>query len=366
MSPMPFARGFRWFFMRFCSERRVRYWFEKKSGGKNEMFQYKADISTCKKVIIFLPVEQDKFFVVLPLAVALSATRDNDSFMVVTDENNRYILRALNLEWKSLFYNSKTMLYGEEDFFEMEKKVQEQKWDLCIFLQENATLPYLYLARATRASYRMGMKQEFPFLNIALKNSSNSENIYTNRNFLYKTFQIDSKNTEQECIRTTQKNERQNYNSRLSSSNTILLNLEPPINGEPWAESEVFAICKAFQPGWRLITIAATAKQLEPYMKVMEELDMRSNPILLHSESIFSVLRQYPAIVTLNSLHAHLFLNLSNIKVLMLEQNADYEIPNNQRMLKFGRDGNFYSFSRLATDFLKEAPPPKQTPKAVK
>ena len=316
------------------------------------MFQYKPDISDCKKAIVFLPLEQDKFFVFLPFAMALAEKRSQDDFLIVTDETNRYILRAMGLEWVSLFYHGETMLYGEDDFFEMEKRIREQKWDLCLFLQDNTTLPYLYLARITQAPYRLGIKQEFPFLNITLKNSSNSESIYANRNFLYKTFSINSEKAQKESIQATQKNERQDFASRLSTSNTLLLNLEPPISGEPWQESEVFSISKAFQPRWRLITIAATNKQFEPYYKVMEELDMRSNPVFLHSESIFSVLRQYPAIITLNSLHSHLFLNLSNIKVLMLEQDEDYEMPNNQRMIKFGRAGNFYSFAKLATDFV--------------
>jgi len=341
--------------MRFRSPQGLRHWFEKKSGGESEMFQYKADISSCKKVIMFLPMEEDRFFAILPFAMTLSEKRDSNDFLVITDENNRYILRALGLERLALFYNSKNMLYGEADFFEMEKRVQDQRWDLCIFLQENTSLPFLYLARATRAPYRMGLKQDFPFLNITLQSSSYHEDIYASRNFLYKTFLIDPKKTEEECIRVTQKNEKFSSNSKLlSTSNTILLNLEPPINGAPWSENDVFTICKSFQPKWRLITIAATTKQLEPYAKVMEELEMRSNPVLLHSESIFSVLRQYPAIITMNSMHSHLLLNLSNIKILMLEQDDDYEIPNSQRMLKFRRDGNYYSFARLVADFLKE------------
>jgi hypothetical protein len=352
MSYLPFAKGFRWFFMRFRSKRSIRYWFEKKSGGVNEMFQYKTDALSSKRVVVFLPLEQDKFFVILPFAMELSSKRRPDDFLIVADESNRYILRALGLERISLLYNSKKMLYGEEDFFEMEKGVKEQKWDLCIFLQENAPLPYLYLARATSAPYRMGINQEFPFLNITFRSSANSENIYTSRNFLYKTFLMDPAEAEKKSIHATQKNEKLDFNSKLSTSNTLLFNLEPPIKGEPWAESEVYAICKAFQPRWRLIVIAATIQQLEPYAGVMEELDMRSNPVLLHSESIFSVLRQYPAVITLNSMHSHLFLNLSNIKMLMLEQEADYDIPNNKKMIKFGRDGNFYSFAKLASDFI--------------
>jgi len=350
-----FAKNIRWFFMRFFSERRIRLWFEKKSGGESEIFQYKADISNCEKIVIFLPSEQDKFFVLLPFALSLSIKRMPDNFLVIADEDNRPILRALDLERASLFY-SNPMLYGTADFFEIEKRIQERKWDLCLFLQEKATLPFLYLARATGAQYRMGVKQDFPFLNITLKNASYSDDIYANRNFLYKTFLIDPQKAENDCIRATQKNEKLNSTSKLSTANTILLNLEPPMNGEPWGESEVFAICKAFQPGWRLITIAATTAQLDMYSKVMEELDMRSNHVLLHSESIFSVLRQYPGIITLNSLHSRLFLHLSNIKVLMLEQEQDltYLVPDNQRMVKFSRFGNFYSFTKIASDFLRE------------
>jgi hypothetical protein len=352
-----FAKNIRWFFMRFFSERKIRLWFEKKSGGEPEIFQYKADISSCKKVVIFLPSEQDKFFVLLPFALSLSTKRMPDNFLVIADENNRPILRALDLERASLFYNKQTMLYGTSDFFEMEKRIQERKWDLCLFLQEKTTLPFLYLARATGTPYRMGVKQDFPFLNITLKNASYSDDIYANRSFLYKTFLIDPQKAEADSIRATQKNEKLNSTSKLSTANTILLNLEPPINGDPWAESEVFAICKAFQPGWRLITIAATTAQLDLYSKVMEELDMRSNHVLLHSESIFSVLRQYPGIITLNSPHSHLFLNLSNIKVLMIEQEQElgYTVPNNQRMVKYSRNGNFYSFTKLASDFLRES-----------
>jgi len=358
MSSSVFAKNIRWFFMRFFSERYIRHWFEIKSGGEPEIFQYKSNISSCEKVVIFLPSEQDRFFVLLPLALSLSVKRMPDNFLVIADEDNRPILRALDLERASLFYNNKTMLYGTSDFFEMEKRIQERRWDLCLFLQEKTTLPFLYLARATGAPFRMGLKQDFPFLNITLKNASyNSDDIYANRNFLYKTFLIDSKKAEQDSIHATQKNEKLNSISKLSTANTVLLNLEPPISGEPWSESEVFAICKAFQPGWRLITIAATTSQLELYSKVIEELDMRSNHVLLHSESIFSVLRQYPGIITLNSTHSHLFLNLTNIKVLMIEQDYDqiYTVPNNQRMVKFSRTGNFYSLAKLASDFLRES-----------
>ena len=352
-----FAKNIRWFFMRFFSERHIRLWFEKKSGGESEIFQYKADISTCQKIVVFLPAEQDKFFVLLPLAQSLSIKRMPDNFLIIAAEDNRPILRALDLERASLFYSGKTMLYGTADFFEIEKRIQERRWDLCLFLQEKTTLPFLYLARATGAPYRMGVKQDFPFLNITLKNASYSDDdIYANRNFLYKTFSIDSQKAENDSIRATQKNEKLNSTSKLSTANTILLNLEPPISGEPWAESEVFAICKAYQPGWRLIAIAATTAQLEMYSKVMEELDMRSNHVLLHSESIFSVLRQYPGIITLNSIHSHLFLNLSNIKVLMIEneQEQSYIVPNNQRMMKFSRTGNFYSLAKQTSDFLRE------------
>jgi len=351
-----FAKSIRWFFMRFYSERKIRLWFEKKSGGEPEIFQYKADISTCEKIVIFLPSEQDRFFVLLPFALSLSIKRMPDNFLIIADENNRPILRAVDLERASLFYSNQTMLYGTSDFFELEKRIQERRWDLCLFLQEKTTLPFLYLARITGATYRMGVKQDFPFLNITLKNASYSDDIYANRNFLYKTFSIDAKKAESDSIHATQKNERLNSISKLSTANTILFNLEPPINGEPWAESEVFAICKAFQPGWRLIAIAATTAQMDLYSKVMEELDMRSNHVLLHSESIFSLLRQYPGIITLNSMHSHLFLNLSNIKVLLIEQEQDlgYVVPNNQRMVKFSRSGNFYSFAKLASDFLKE------------
>jgi len=351
-----FAKNIRWFFMRFFSERHIRLWFEKKSGGEPEIFQYKADISSCEKIVIFLPSEQDKFFVLLPFAQSLSIKRMPDNFLIISDENNRPILRAMDLERASLFYSSQTMLYGTSDFFEIEKRIQERRWDLCIFLQEKATLPFLYLARTTGAPYRMGLKQDFPFLNITLKNASYSDDIYANRNFLYKTFSIDIQKAEKDSIHATQKNEKLNSTSRLSTANTVLLNLEPPIEGEPWSESEVIALCKAFQPGWRLIAIAATTAQLDMYSKAMEELDMRSNHVLLHSESVFSLLRQYPGIITLNSLHSHLFLNLSNIKVLMLEYEGDqsYLVPSNPRMVKFSRNGNFYSLAKLASDFLKE------------
>lgn len=338
--------------MRFFSEKFIRNWFEKKSGGKNEMFQYKADISDCKRIIVFLPIEQDNLFVMLPFVKALSEKRSTNDFLIFTDESNRHILRALNLENVSLFCKASTMLYGEADFSELEKKLQEQKWDLCIFLPENAPLPYLYMARATRANYRLGVKKEFPYLNITLQSSPFDENIYTIRKLFYKTFKIDSKKAEENAILITQKNEKQKTDMELKTSNTILLNLESPINGEPLNEDEIRTIFKVFQGHYRLLAIAATAECLESYSKVMEELDMRSNHIHLHSESIFSVLRQYPAIITLNSLHFNLFLNLSNIKIILLE-NKDTEVPNNQHMLKFNRDGNFYSLSDLAIDFLK-------------
>jgi hypothetical protein len=353
MSSSPFIKSFRWFFMRFFSETSIRRWFEEKSGGENEMFLYKADSSSYKKIVIFLPFEQNKLFAILPFALALFEKRGAANFLTVTDENNRYILRALHLEHASLFYNSGNMLYGDAEFFDIERRLQEQSWDLCIFLQENAPLPFLYLARATRASHRMGVKTNFPFLNITLQSSSESDSIYANRSFLYKTFRIDSQKAEEESIHTTQKNERLSDRTKLSTSNTILLNLEPPINGEPWTESEISMIYRAFQPSWRLIAISARPELLDPYSKIMEELDMRSNPVFLHSESIFSILRQYPAVVTLNSIHSHMFLNLSRIKVIMLEQSQDAELPKSSRIMKFAREGNFYSLSKLIADFMK-------------
>ena len=340
--------------MRFRSEHYIRLWFEKKSGGKNSMFKYNADASSYKRVVIFLPVELEKFFAFLPFARAMFEKLGSDNFLAVTEEKNRYILRALNLELASIFYKKEKMLYGSPEFIEMEKRLQEQRWSLCLFLHEKAELPYLYLARITRAPYRMGMSQEFPFLNITLQSSYGNSSIYASRNFLYKTFNIDHEKAEACSIRATQKNERlASGHSKLSTSNTILINLEPPIQGEPWSEFEISMIYKAFQPTWRLIAITAYPEQFEPYNKIMDELDMRSNPVLLHSESIFSVLRQYPAIITFNSVHSHMFLNLSLIKVLMLEQTNDAEFPNSKRLLKFGREGNFYSLSKLIADFIK-------------
>ncbi|MCL2102038.1 MAG: hypothetical protein FWH22_10045, partial [Fibromonadales bacterium] len=293
MSSLPFVKKLRWFFMRFRSERSIRCWFEKKSGGENEMFRYSGDISNYKRIAVFLPTEQDKFYAILPFVLALFEKRGRDNFLAITDESNRYVLRALYLEHVSLFYNKEAMLYGDPEFFEMEKRLQEQKWDLCLFLQENAELPYLYLARITRAPYRMGIYPDFPFLNIALQNSSRNDSIYANRNFLYKSFLIDSEKAENESVLATQKNEKMIGSQKLSTSNTLLLNLEPPVDGEPWEENEISMICRAFQPTWRMIAIAACPKRLELYSQIMEELDIRSNPVLLHSESIFSVLRQY-------------------------------------------------------------------------
>jgi len=345
--------------MRFFSDKQLRLWFEKKSGGENEMFQYRSDIPNSRRVIVFLPTELDKLFVILPLAIEFSEKRKADEVLILTDENNRYVLRALNLEHVSLFYKGQFMVYGEGHFFEVERRIQEQRWDLCLFLQENAQLPYLYLAKATRATYRVGVKPEFPFLNIALQSQANNSSIYATRTFLYKMLSIDPKKAEKDTVHITQKNERLGSTSKLSTSNAILFNLEPPISGEPWTESEIFMICKSFRPDWRLITIAATTEQFEPYAKVMEELEIRSNPVLLHSESIFSVLRQYPAVITLNSMHSHLFLNLSNIKVLMLEQKEDLDIPNNKMILKFSREGNYYSFAKTVGSFIVKEPDAK-------
>ncbi|GHV15152.1 hypothetical protein AGMMS49938_12670 [Fibrobacterales bacterium] len=336
------------------------------------MFHYKANLSDCKKVVLFLPCEQENLFVFLPLALSLAEKRGQDDFLILTDENNRHILRAIDLENKSIFYNSENLLYGEPVFFELERRIKEQKWEVCLFLQEQTTLPYLYLAKVTDAPYRLGIKQEFPFLNIALQTAEANPTAYDYRNFLYKTFAINSVVAQEHAIHATLKNEKNSGDyAHLSTSNTLLLNLEPPTNGEPWTAEEISTLYKSLQPQFRLIAIADTSERLDNYQKILEDLDMRSSPVLLHSESVFSILRQYPAIITLNSPHTHLFFNLSFVHIIMLNSFGDSfsgfssseptNAKNSNRLLKFARNGNFYSLTDMIKSSLKPTVPPPET-----
>lgn len=166
MKPSPYFKdSFRYFFKRFCSERRLAKWFLKRSGGESPAFVCPADFAEFKRTLVFLPSD------------AGEAKRILEFFRPLWNKEN-----ALGVAWtkiqepllhfknpaKMIFLGELDFRFGERLFEDARREVLEFAPDLCLYFAE-PFLPALYLARVSGAVCRVGFSAEefYPFLNVS-------------------------------------------------------------------------------------------------------------------------------------------------------------------------------------------------------
>ena len=353
-----FADKFRYYPLRLYPQSWLRRWFIKRSGPESGVFSYNPNLAQCQKVLLFLPEQDGALFVLLPLVLEVAAGKTPDSLLIITDERHRHLLRAIGLESYSHFTSPIGMRYGESEFHSVIRRIQSHEWDLCLFFKRHFILTHLFLAKVSAATYRLGIgcEEQFPFLNISLR-PANPQSPYSLRTLLYQQFHIDAKETASHALQAAQ----HKYSTHaepvhLSSSNVLLLNLEPPIESEPWQPEEIRRLCEAFASKFRLLALVSDPKQLSPYASILESLQIRTAPVPTTSGALFDMLRQYKGVLTLNSPHAHLFINLSPTRVIILdsENESNWAPPAEPQLKRFERKTDPYALAQSVATFMNE------------
>lgn len=316
-----FADQLRYAPFRFMPLAWVRHWFLKKAGAESGVFSYHPHLGECKRVLVFLPDDDYELFVMLPLILAVVQGKSTEDLFLVTEEKHRHLLKALGLDGKCHFGTPRGMRYGESEFSQVVNRLTSQEWDLCLFLRKDFPLNSLYLAKCSNATYRMGVgcESQYPFLNISLRPLDTTP--YHLRTLLYQQFRFDPDTAAKNALKVGKhRTSAQAEPVHLSSSNVLLLNLEPPRQGSPWSSDELRRVCEALSKQFRLLALVSDPSQISPYSDLLESLQVRTAPVPATSGALFDLLRQYKGVLTLDTPHAHLFVNLSEAQVCLLQE----------------------------------------------
>jgi hypothetical protein len=197
---------------------------------------------------------------------------------------------------------------------------------LCLFLPSSFPLQLLFLAKATGATYRIGVgcEAEFPFLNISLR--PDALGAYGLRSFLCKQFAIPEATAVLDA-RHAGKPISAHEAKPLASSSMLLLSLDPPVEGEPWSADELRMVSQGLMGKHRLLALASDPKTLSRYQNLLETLEIRTAPISAVSGTLLEALWQYGGIVSLNAPNVHLFLNFSQARVFLVSETPESELP---------------------------------------
>lgn len=352
-----FADQFRFYPMRLFSQSWLRRWFLKRSGPESGPFDYRPDLTRCKRVLLLLPEQDAPLFVLLPLVLEIAAGKTSEELLILTEERHRHLLRAIGLESFAHFGSGKGMRYGESEFESVSRRIQAQPWDLCLYLRREFVLTDLFLAKISMATYRIGVVCEsaFPFLNISLR-PSNVESAYALRTLLYQQFRLDSESIAHHALDAGKRRSVAAHSEpvHLSSSNVLLLNLEVPLEGERWSVDEVTRLCEALASKFRILALASDPAQLAPYSAALESLQVRIAPVPSTSGALFDMLRQYKGVLTLNTAHAHLFMNLSSVRVVLLNGRSEspWYPPAEPQLRICARNEDFHTLAQSVAAFM--------------
>lgn len=352
-----FADQFRYTPLRLFPQSWLRRFFLKRSGPESGPFDYHPNLAECKKVLVFLPNQDGPLFVLLPLVLEIASGKNNDDLLILTEEKHRHLLRAIGLESYAHFGSANGMRYGESEFLSVQRRIASQEWNLCLFLRNDFKLTDLFLAKVSMATYRMGVGCEsmFPFLNISLR-PGRPESAYSLRALLYQQFRIDSATIAHHALEAGKHRSAAALSEpvHLSSSNILLLNLEPPLEGPAWSTEEIQRLSQAFASKFRLLALVSSPSQLAPYAETLESLQIRSAPVPTTSGALFDMLRQYKGVITLNTAHAHLFMNLSPVRVVLLDGSTDSAwAPQPEPQLRlFARNEDFHTLAQSTAAFM--------------
>jgi len=356
-----FTDKFRYFLLRFYPQAWLRRWFLKRSGADSGPFSYNPNLAECQRVLVFLPRQEAQIFVLLPLLLEIARGKSSDSLLLITDESHRHLLRALGLEPFAHFGTSTGMRYGESEFELVSRQIQAHQWDLCLYLDHGFPLTLLFLAKISMATYRMGVGCEahFPFLNISLR-PSQPDSPYSLRTLLYQQFRLNPLVVSERALEAGKHRSAaaQSDPVHLSSSNVLLINLEPPLEGPAWSVEEITRLSEAFASKFRLLALVSHPEQLAPFAEALENLKVRTAPVPSTSGALFDMLRQYKGVVTLNTAHAHLFTNLSPVRVVVLAGDASspWALHAAKHVQVYARDMDPYTLAQSVSSFMLTSP----------
>lgn len=322
-----FADHWRWWFMRFFSQQGLERWFSKRSGGEPVAFAYSNSLKKARNRLFILPDQLSQFAVFLPLVTYLIENQPEDAQQVfISDHRFLPILKLLDLQKHFYFYNQPSLRYGTSEFIHLENVIQSHRWDACFLLQHEPNLLLQYLAKKTQAPYRVGLHCDklFPFLNISLS-STPLYNPYQSLKQVLKQLEIP-----QTCLQKAFRHD----DTKLSSENVILLNLDPPLKGEGWSQAELECLISALDPHQRFLAISSHEGYSAPFAAFFEKKGIRIAATGSSYHAFFDQIKQYRGMVSLLGNHASLAANLSDCPILMFRNDLDWTIPRHLTNLK--------------------------------
>lgn len=296
---------------RLFSEAWIRSFFVKRSGQNTAPFSYNKDLTGIVKRLIILPHSLATLAAHLPFLLEMDRKGKPDDLKLLCDLSFLPLLKALGIEKHGIFANFAGLRYGNPDFSQLELTLQNSKFEVCIMLEESPSLLLLYLARASGAPMRLGLdcEKHYPFLNISYRSADSSP--YSFRTHMDGLFQTSSWTHEHPLAHDP---------ANLSSQKVILLNLESSIGGTSWTTEELSQIAASIDPHYRLLALITDPSLLEKFTPLLERLSIRTAPIASSYTAFLDLLRQYRGMISLNSAHAQLAINISKIPTLLLTE----------------------------------------------
>ncbi|HSQ42970.1 MAG TPA: hypothetical protein VLM37_11885 [Fibrobacteraceae bacterium] len=323
-SPL-FADTLRFLPYKFLSDDRIRAFFIRRSGLKEESFSFSGNLCNQKRRLVILPRNLGLLSVFLPFLLEQIRDSDHNDVMLLCENRFLPLFKALDLEHQCVPIPAMGFRYGEPPFQMIESQLRSHLPEVTLMLEPKPSLLQLYLAKACGASYRVGINCEahYPFLNISLRPGSD-DSPYLFRSHLWPMFVAHGEDSVRFHPLT--------HDSRqLSSRHVILLNLEPPLQGDPWKPEELSSLVQNLDPRYRFLALTSEPSMFAPYSALLENLSIRLAPTTASFSAFLESLRQYQGLVTLNSAHAQLAMNVSRIPMLLISSpNQTRWIPTEQ------------------------------------
>lgn len=328
MNSLPvFSSGLMYLPLRLGGYSWARRFLIRQSGGSEQPFCYSPDLEKLPRRLLILPDEVAEFSTFLPLILHLGEETSKGELLILSSQEHRPILKALQMEDYCLFHQPEHLRYGEAALRQIRDQICSKTWDICLFLDGAQPLVKLYLARCSKAPYRVALQAEEqnPFVNISLRPRT-PRSLYSRCACLYNHFRLNSKSLLNKCREYSSHRLRtggsQDSHSHLSSNNVLLLNMEPSRNsGRMWTEQELVSLSHWLGGKYRLLALFQGSAPAQ-WSQILEQLQIRVAPIPSTSGALVDLVRQYRALVSLDSAHAHLAMHLTETRVLLLQDGA--------------------------------------------
>lgn len=304
------------------SEDKARSFFINKSGKDEVLFNYNSNLDNYKKIIVFLPDQVEDLYVYLPFILHLKEIKSQQDLVLFTSSEHLNILTGLSLANYSIFFNKETFFYGEENFKTIDETISNGNFNLSIMLDHNLPLLKLYLCRKSLAQVKLGINAEnqYPFINLSLKPKTENPSTYACRNTLFKHFKL----PENEILKNAAMchlNSAKNNSSeeKLASKKVVLINMEEDLDGKAWTEQQLKYILKYLkEKDFRLLALFTNNRKQIDLKNTVSKLGISISSISSSSITLLDALPQYKALITRNSAHYHMCLNLGHTPALLV------------------------------------------------